>query len=161
MRAVSEWQQFAELLDEENRRLGELAQAALAMTDALVGTDPDAVEKTERRLEAYRVLHGTAFAQRVAMQRRGFGTLTLQQVCAYAPPALRRGLHATVHEIGTRGIELRLTVSNNKALILAGMERLAKTVRVLQRAGTEQTGTYTRRGVVPPPDGSVIVSRRA
>jgi hypothetical protein len=41
------------------------------------------------------------------------------------------------------------------------MERLARTVAVLQRAGTEQTGTYRRRGIVPPPDGSVIVSRRA
>jgi hypothetical protein len=70
-------------------------------------------------------------------------------------------MYATMHELGTHGIALRLTVSNNKSLILAGMDRLARTVAVLQRAGTEQTGTYRRRGVVPPPDGSVIVSRRA
>jgi GNAT superfamily N-acetyltransferase len=158
---MSEWQKFDELLSEEARLLVELVGAALGLTDALVANDPAAIEKCERRLEAQRVLHGTAFAQRVAMQRRGFGTLTLQQVCAYAPAALRRRLQALVHEIGTRTIELQLTVSNNKALILAGMERLAKTVQVLQRAGTEQTGTYKRRGVVPPPDGSVIVSRRA
>jgi hypothetical protein len=56
---------------------------------------------------------------------------------------------------------LQLTVANNRALIVAGLERLARTVAVLQRAGTEQTGTYKRRGVVPPPDGSVFVSRRA
>jgi hypothetical protein len=112
-------------------------------------------------VEARRLLHGTAYAERVAMQRRGFGALTLQQVCAYAPPALRRGLHASAHEIGVRTIGLQITVQNNRALILAGMERLARTVAVLQRAGTEQTGTYRRRGVVPPPDGSVIVSRKA
>ncbi|HEY0393640.1 MAG TPA: hypothetical protein VGD01_04015 [Candidatus Elarobacter sp.] len=158
---MSEWQRFAELLGEENRSLGALEDAALRLTDALVRNDPDAIDAAERRVEARRVLHGTAYAQRVAMQRRGFGTLTLPQVCAYAPPALRRAMYAAVHELETRGVALRLTVANNKALILAGMERLARTVAVLQRAGTEQTGTYRRRGVVPPPDGSVLVSRRA
>jgi hypothetical protein len=95
------------------------------------------------------------------MQRRGFGQLTLRQVCAYAPPATRRRLYWAAHELGIRGISLRLTVQNNKALILAGMDRLARTVAVLQRAGTEQTGTYRRRGIIPPPSGSVLVSRRA
>ncbi|MBV8581812.1 MAG: hypothetical protein JO225_13115 [Candidatus Eremiobacteraeota bacterium] len=158
---MSEWQRFAELLGEENRLLAELNAAALKLTDALVRNVPAEIELAERRLEAQRVLHGTAFAQRVAMQRRGFGTLTLEQVCAYAPSSLRRWMYATVHQIVTRGTELRLTVANNKALILAGLERLARTVAVLQRAGTEQTGTYRRRGIVPPPNGSVIVSRRA
>jgi hypothetical protein len=158
---MSEWQRFAEMLADENRLLGELGDAALRLTDALVVNDPDGIDLAERRVEAQRVLHGTVYAQRITMQQRGFGKLTLTQVCAYAPPALRRSMHATVHELGTRGIALRLTVSNNKSLILAGMDRLARTVAVLQRAGTEQTGTYRRRGVVPPPDGSVIVSRRA
>ncbi|MDB5073639.1 MAG: hypothetical protein JWM87_4750 [Candidatus Eremiobacteraeota bacterium] len=158
---MSEWDTFAELLLEENRLLGALGDSALKLTDALVVNEPDAIESAERRVEANRVLHGTAYAQRIAMQRRGFGTLTLPQVCAYAPPALRRTMYATMHEIDTRGIALKLTVSNNRALILAGMERLARTVAVLQRAGTEQSGTYRRRGIVPPPDGSVIVSRRA
>jgi hypothetical protein len=158
---MSEWPRFAELLADENRLLGALGEAALGLTDALVVNDPDAIELAERRVEGQRVLHGSAYAQRVAMQQRGFGTLTLAQVCAYAPPALRRSMYATMHELGTHGIALKLTVSNNKSLILAGMDRLARTVAVLQRAGTEQTGTYRRRGVVPPPDGSVIVSRRA
>jgi hypothetical protein len=158
---MSQWQRFGELLGEENRLLGELGTAALEMTDALVHNDPARIEAAGRRLEKHRILHGTAFAQRVAMQRKGFGELALPQVCAYAPPALRRRLHATVHELSTRGIALKLTVSNNKALILAGMDRLARIVKVLQRAGTEQTGTYRRRGIVPPPEGSVIVSRRA
>lgn len=158
---MNEWQRFAELLGEENRLLGDLGQAALRLTDALVANEPEAIEAAERQLEAKRVLHGTGYAARIAMQRRGFGTLTLQDVCAYAPPSLRRTLYGTAHSIATRSIALKMTVSNNKALILAGLERLAKTVAVLQRAGTEQTGTYRRRGIVPPPEGSVIVSRRA
>jgi hypothetical protein len=158
---VSEWQTFSDLLAQESLRLGELGNATVVLTDALVANDAEAIEAAERRVEARRLLHGTAYAERVAMMRRGFGALTLQQVCAYAPPALRRGLQATAHEIGVRTIALQITVQNNRALILAGMERLARTVAVLQRAGTEQTGTYRRRGVVPPPDGSVIVSRKA
>jgi hypothetical protein len=82
-------------------------------------------------------------------------------VCAYAPPALRRALYGATHSIETRSIALKITVGNNKALILAGLERLANTVALLQRAGTEQTGTYRRRGIVPPAEGSVIVSSRA
>jgi hypothetical protein len=155
------WQQFGDMIAEESRLLSELGAAALALTDALVHNDPDAIEAAERRVEARRVLHGTAYAQRIAMQRRGFGELTLAQVCAYAPAALRRRFYGIAHELTTSSAGLKMTVSNNKSLILAGMERLARTVAVLQRAGTEQTGTYRRRGVVPPPDGSVLVSRRA
>jgi hypothetical protein len=158
---VSEWQRFVDLLGEENRLLGELNDAALALTQTLVANDPRAIEAAERQLEAKRVLHGTAYAARVAMQRRGFGSLTLQQVCAYAPAPLRRRLYGTCHEMRTRGISIKLTVANNKALILAGLERLQKTLAVMQRAGVEQTGTYKRRGNVPPPTGSVLVSRRA
>ena len=158
---MSEWQRFAELLEAESRLLGDLGNAALGLTDALVADEPDAIDAAERRVEAQLVLHGSAYAARVAMQQRGFGTLTLHQVCAYAPPTLRRSLQGHVHEIEIRGIALKLTVSNNKALILAGMERLARTVAVMQRVGTEQPGTYKRRGTVPPPNGSVIVSRRA
>ena len=158
---MSEWQRFAEILGEESRRLGELGDAALVLTQALVANVPEEIEAAERRVEAQRALHGVAFAQRIAMMKRGFGELSLQQVCAYAPPALRRALYASAQEIAVRTLGLNVTVSNNKALILAAMERLARTVAVLQRAGTEQTGTYKRRGIVPPPNGSVIVSRRA
>lgn len=158
---MSEWHRFAELLGEENRLLGEVGEAALQLTEALVENEPDAIAAAERRLEAKRVLHATAFDARSAMQRRGFGKLTLEQVCAYAPAPLRRSVQGHAHGIATRSLALKLTVENNRALILAGLDRLAKTVAILQRAGTEQTGTYRRRGVVPPPEGSVIVSRRA
>lgn len=158
---MSEWQTFHELLVEESRLLAELNTATLAMTEALVANEPGAIERTERVVESRRVLHGTAYAQRTAMQKRGFGVLTLPNVCAYAPTALQRTMYAATHQITTNSIALRLTVQNNKALILAGFERLARTVAVMQRAGTEQTGTYRRRGIVAPPEGSVIVSRRA
>lgn len=158
---MSQWRMFSELLAEENRLLADVQSAALALTDALVKNDPAEIEATERQLEARRVLHGTVYARRIAMQKRGFGDQTLQQVCAYAPRGLRAHLFATTHEILTRGIGLKLTIDNNRALILAGLDRLAKTVAVLQRAGTEDPRTYRRRGTIPPPTGSVIVSRRA
>jgi hypothetical protein len=158
---MSQWQSFAKLLGEENRLLAELNVAALKLTEALVANVPAQIEAAERRLEAQRVLHGLAYNQRYAMQKKGFRDLTLRQVCAYAPPALRRWMYATVRQIEVRCIELRLTVANNKSLIVAGLERIARTVALMQRAGTEQTGTYRRRGVIPPPEGSVIVSRRA
>ncbi|HTJ27840.1 MAG TPA: hypothetical protein VMA36_16910 [Candidatus Limnocylindria bacterium] len=158
---MSQWQSFAKLLGEENRLLAELNAAALKLTEALVANVPAQIEAAERRLEAQRVLHGIAYAQRYAMQKKGFRELTLRQVCAYAPPTLRRWMYGTVRQIEVRCIELRLTVANNKSLIIAGLERIARTVALIQRAGTEQTGTYRRRGVIPPPEGSVIVSRKA
>jgi hypothetical protein len=158
---MSEWQRFAELLGAESGALGDLGTAALELTDALVVNDAAGIEAAERRVAGRVVLHASAYQQRVGMQKRGFGTLTLPQVCAYAPPALRRALHGYAHEIGVRTIALTITASNNKALILAGMDRLARSVAVIQHAGTEHPGTYKRRGTVPPPTGSVIVSRRA
>ena len=59
-----------------------------------------------------------------------------------------------------KGISLAITINNNKALILAGMERLRKTVELIHDAMTESTGTYKRRGTFPRPS-SVIVSRKA
>ena len=158
---MNAWQRFHHLLSEENRLLGELGSQALVLTEALVHNVPAEIETAERRLEAARLLHATAYCARMAMQKRGFGGLTLQQVCAYAPPALRRQLYGLAHQIMVRGIALRMTVANNKSLILAGLERLARTVQIMQRAATEQTGTYKRRGIIPPPEGSVLVSRRA
>lgn len=159
--SVDSWQVFADALGEENRLLGELGSAALAMTDALIGGTPADVESTERRVEAARVLHAHANAHRVTMMSRGFGRLGLAQVCAYAPGPVRRRVFASLHELMTGGIALRITVNNNKSLILAGMERLTKTIDLLQERMTEQPGTYKRRGTVPRSNGSVIVSRKA
>jgi len=159
--SADSWQTFADAIAEENRFLAELGAAALALTDALVCGTPADIEATERKVEAMRVLHGHAHGKRQTMQKRGFGDLNLQQVCAYAPVPLRRKVYMILHELTTRAIALQITVNNNKALIMAGMNRLIRTVEVLQRSMTEQPGTYRRRGTVPISGGSVIVSRRA
>lgn len=155
------WQAFFDAVVEENQRVADLGWAALVLTDALVVNDAEAIEHAERRVEAQRVLLLHAHGHRMTMQQHGFGAVPLKTVCSYAPAPLRKELHGIVHELTTRGIALQMTVNNNKALILAGMERLTKTVAVLQQAVTEQPGTYKRRGVVPPSNGSVIVSRKA
>jgi hypothetical protein len=159
--STDSWQTFADAISEENKYLAELGSAALALTDSLVCGTPADIETTERKVEAMRVLHGHAHGKRMTMQKRGFGDLTLQQVCAYAPAPLRRNVYTTLHELTTRAIALQITVNNNKALIMAGMNRLTRTVEVLQRSMTEQPGTYKRRGTVPVAGGSVIMSRRA
>jgi hypothetical protein len=40
---MSEWQKFAAVLREEDERLGELGDAALALTDALVANVPEEI----------------------------------------------------------------------------------------------------------------------
>ncbi|MFN2461311.1 MAG: flagellar export chaperone FlgN [Candidatus Velthaea sp.] len=155
------WQSFADAMADENRALAELGAASLRLTEVLVAGVPAEIEQIERRLEAMRVLHAHAHGRRNTMQKRGFGELTLRQVCAYAPAPLRRGVYTTLHELTTRAIALSMTVNNNKALILAGMNRITRTVEVMQQTMSEQPGTYKRRGTIPPASGSVIVSRRA
>jgi hypothetical protein len=159
--AAASWQGFVDLLVEENARLAELGTAALAMTDALVSGSPADLEATDRKLERARILYVQANERRAKLMAQGFGKLTLQQVCAYAPGPLRRTVYHTLHEMRTRGIALRITVGNNKSLIRAGLKRLENTIGVLQKCLTEQPGTYKRRGNVPLASGSVLVSRRA
>jgi hypothetical protein len=155
------WDGFRALLQEESRILGELNTVALAMTEALVQKDLDRINASERRLEGQRILHQTARRKRLQMQVAGFGELTLEQVCAYAPGPMRRVFQQLSREMSIKGISLAITVNNNKALILAGMERLQKTVEMIHDAMTETTGTYKRRGTVPKSTSSVIVSRKA
>jgi hypothetical protein len=159
--AADSWRAYGDMLAAENKALAQLGAAALEMTQALAGGKPAAIEAADKKVNAYRVVFTVAHDRRMAMQRRGFGDLTLAQVCLYAPAAMRRPLAALVRDMEVRGIALRITISNNKALILAGMERLQRVVRVLQASMAEKPGTYKRRGIVPPPTGSVLVSRKA
>lgn len=159
--SADSWQVFVDALVEENRTLGDVGSSALLLTGALVNGTPGDIESAERKVEATRLLHLNAHNRRMSMMKRGFGELTLHQVCAYTPGPLRRTVYTTMHEMTTRGIALRITVSNNKALILAGMERLNRTIAVLQASLSEQPGTYKRRGTVPIANGSVLVSRKA
>jgi hypothetical protein len=155
------WDAFRTLLQEECRLLGDLSTAAMALTDALVNNDVERIGATERRLEGQRVVHLQAQRQRLAMQKTGFGDLTLEQVCAYAPGPMRRVFQGISRDMTIKSISLAMTVGNNKALIFAGLERLEKTVALIQASMTETTGTYKRRGTVSKPAGSVIVSRNA
>jgi hypothetical protein len=155
------WDGFRALLQDESKILGDLNTHALAMTEALVHKDLDKINSSERRLEGQRLLHQQARRKRLEMQSAGFGELTLEQVCAYAPGPMRRAFQQLSREMSIKGISLAITVNNNKALILSGMERLQKTVELIHEAMTETTGTYKRRGTVPKSQSSVIVSRKA
>ena len=155
------WQSFAAALEAENVALGELGAASLAMTSALVFGGAEQIETADRTVETRRVAHAQAHARRIAMMHSGFGELSLRQVCSYAPAAFRRALFTSLRELRTRGISLRITVGNNKALIAAGLNRISNTIAMLQKNMTDRTGTYRRRGTVAPPNGSVIVSRKA
>jgi hypothetical protein len=159
--SANSWQLFADALAKESECLGELGAAALAMTTALVSGPAAQIEASERSVELQRVRHGQAHTRRVSMMKSGFGDLTLRQVCGYAPAPLRRSVFASLRDLRTRGIALRITVANNKSLINAGLARIAKTVAVLQKAVSEQSGTYRRRGTLTAPNGSLIVSRKA
>lgn len=159
--SAASWDSFRNLLQEESRLLGDLNAAALALANALVVNEVELIHSTERRLESARILHAEGQRKRQVMQKAGFGDLTLEQVCAYAPAPMRRTFQGLARELTIRGISLAITVNNNKALVLAGMERLQKSVALIQEAMTESTGTYRRRGTVPKPAGSVIVSRKA
>ena len=159
--SAGSWQLFADALAEESESLGELGAAALAMTSALVFGPAAKIEASDRSVEAQRIRHAHAHLRRVTMMKSGFGDLTLRQVCGYAPAPLRRNVFSSLRDLRTRGIALQITVANNKALINAGLARIASTIAVMQKALSEQTGTYRRRGTLAKPNGSLIVSRKA
>lgn len=159
--SAGSWQAFADALDAENRALGELGAATLAMTSALVFGSAVDIESAERDVDAKRILHAQAHVRRTIMMKSGFGDLSLRQVCSYAPPVLRRAVFTSLRELITRGIALQITVGNNKALIFAGLQRIANTINVLQKSLIDEGGTYERRGTVAPSNSSLIVSRRA
>ncbi len=159
--SAGSWQAFADALEAENQSLGELGAAGLAMTGVLVFGTAAEIVAADRNVDARRTLHVQAHLRRAAMMKSAFGDLTLRQVCTYAPGPLRRSVFTSLRELRTRGIGLKITVANNKALIGAGLSRIAKTVAVIQKSLTEQPGTYRRGGQVTQPHGSLIVSRKA
>ncbi len=152
------WDSFVSALTEEATLLGRMNDAALSMTRALVDGNVDGIFSTERTLDEARRAYQAACGKRRGMQVRGFGTMTLRQVCAYAPAQLRLPINQRLAELSTGSIQLGITTNNNKALIASGMERLMKITATLQKATNEGPGTYKRRGFVPPPNNSVLVS---
>lgn len=159
--AADSWEAFMASIDAEALCLQAIQHYALALTDALVKNNPAAIENAQRELEYARIRLVRGAGARRAMQQRGFGTMTLSELSAYAPPDFANHIRMRVTEMSYGFTALGITNSNNKALILGGMDRLVKVVNVMQKASTEQTGTYKRRGTVPVTDGSVLVSRRA
>ncbi|MGD0475513.1 MAG: hypothetical protein ABSB70_20185 [Candidatus Velthaea sp.] len=159
--SAGSWQAFADALEQENRCLGELGAAALALTGVLVCGTPAEIEAADRMLDARRIMHAQAHQRRVSMMKRGFGDRQLRQVCAYAPPALRRSVFTSLRELRTRAIALQITVANNKTLINAGLTRIANTIAVIQKSLNDEAGTYRRRGKASGRSASLMVSRKA
>ena len=155
------WDAFAAALQEETTLLARVHDAAQRLTQALVANDLTAISSVERELDTARQAYQSASGKRRGMQVRGFGSLTLRQVCGYAPRAMWPMLGARVQELTTTSIALGITTNNNKSLILGGMERLMKVTAALQKAHNDGPGTYKRRGFVPPPNNSVLVSSKA
>lgn len=155
------WDAFANALQEESKLLARLNEASLRMTQALVSNDVEAIATVEREVDTARQAYQAASGKRRGMQVRGFGTMPLRQVCAYAPRAMWPSLGQRISELTTTSISLGITVNNNKALILGGMDRLMKITSALQKAYNDGPGTYKRRGAVPPPTNSVVMSSKA
>jgi hypothetical protein len=155
------WDAFATALQEESALLKRTHEAALALTKALVTCEATGIMKCERALDDARRAYQASSGRRRGMQIRGFGKLTLRQVCLYAPRQLWPVLNQRLVELTTTSIGLRITNGNNKALIASGMRRLVKVTETLQRAASDGPRTYKRRGYIPPPSNSVLVSRNA
>ncbi len=155
------WESFATALQEESAALSRLHDAALRLTQALVKNSADDIGTADKALDGARRAFATSSSKRRGMQARGFGQMTLRQVCAYAPRRLAPAFNQRLYELTTLSIGLRITSKNNKALIVGGLDRLMQVTAALQRAANEGPKTYRRRGFVPPPTNSVLVSSKA
>lgn len=155
------WDVFIEALRQEAELLARLEASSIDLTAALVERDLPLIESVNARMERDRIIHESAAKKRQAMQRRGFGVMSLRQVVAHAPRPLAMRARGYCSELIYRAISLGITTQNNKQLILTGMDRLLKIVMLLQRTAAEQPGTYRRRGRIAAPDNSVLVSSKA
>ena len=155
------WDAFVQALTDETQALARVKECAGEMTRVLIGGDPLAISIAERKLDGQRIAYARTTSVRRGMQARGFGPMTLKQVCGYAPRPIALQMHHRLSELATLSIGVGLTVANNKALIQSGMDRLMKITGALQKASSDDAGTYRRRGFVPPPRNSVLVSSSA
>ena len=153
------WESFIEALSQECAAFSALNEKALEMSIALVQNVPERIHETQRALEDARKAFVGARARRRGMQQRGFGTLTLKKVSTYAPPVIAAQIVGRIRQLTYYTIKLDLINSNNRALILGAMERLMAIVAVMRRVQMQPL-TYKRRGIVPPPDRSMIVSHQ-
>jgi hypothetical protein len=159
--ASDSWEAFVGALTDETQALALLKELAGEMTRILIGGEPTAISVVERKLDGQRIAYARTSSVRRGMQARGFGQMTLRQVCAYAPRPIAAQMGQRLAELSILSLGVGLTVANNKALIESGMERLIKVTGALQKANSDDPGTYRRRGFVPPPRNSVLVSSSA
>jgi hypothetical protein len=158
--ANDSWEAFGAALLDESANLRRLNAAAIELTRVLIDGTPEQIVEADRVLNAARIAHQRAASRRHGMQARGFGTMTLQQVCQYAPRQLAGQFNQRMAELTYGAISLGITLKNNKSLIVAGLERLIKITSKLQETMTERSGVYKRRGFVAPPGASVLVSSK-
>lgn len=152
------WNTFCRMLADECAALSRLNTCAGHLTRVLVNGSPDDIVAADRQLNEARLDHAAASSKRRGMQVRGFGTMTLQQVCSYAPRHLAMQFDGRMAELSYGAISLGITLANNKALIAAGLDRLVRITSKLQERASERTGVYKRRGMVAPVGTSVLVS---
>jgi hypothetical protein len=155
------WEAFIGAIDAEAASMAKLHKTALVLTRALVQNEPQVIRVASEELEVYRKQHLSHAGKRRSMQRRGFGRLSLREVCKYAPRAFQPYVQNRLAELYYYVTSLRISHENNRALVIAGMERLLKVVEVLRAAQGDQSGTYKRRGIAKKKDSSVIVSQQA
>lgn len=158
--AGDSWEAFGKALWEESVSLHRLNIAAFALTRVLVSGTPETITQADRVLNAERLSYQSLSSRRRGMQVRGFGTMTLRQVCGYAPRQLAPTLNQRLAELTYGSMSLGITIKNNKSLIAAGLERLMRITGKLQEGLSERSGVYKRRGFVAPPGASVIVSSK-
>jgi hypothetical protein len=155
------WEAFCGVLAEESAALLRVHDLAMQLTRALVRSSPAEIVTAGRAVDEARRAYQASSAKRRAMQARGFGRMSLRHVCGYAPRRYRQLLEQRVYELTTLAVGLKITAKNNKALIVAGMDRLVQITTSLQRAASREPKTYKRRGFVPPPTNSVLVVKSA
>jgi flagellar biosynthesis/type III secretory pathway chaperone len=154
------WESFIEVLAQECAAFGAVNEKALEMSVALVQNVPEKIHATQRALEEARKALMVLRSRRRGMQQRGFGNMRLKKVARYAPPPVAAQIMNYVRQLTYYTIKLELVNSNNRALILGAMERLMAIVAVMRRVQSQPL-TYKRRGIVPPPERSMIVSHKA
>jgi hypothetical protein len=155
------WEAFSGALHEESAALARVHEAGMRLTEALIHNSPPEITLADRCLDGARKAFQASSSKRRTMMVRGFGKMTLRQVCRYAPRRLAPTLGQRLYELTTLSINVKITSGNNKALIAAGMERLIKITTAMQKAANAEPKTYKRRGFIPPPTNSVLLSSRA
>ena len=154
------WDAFLGMLTDECALFNALNERAIGLSSALVENVPEKIHAAQAQVEAARKALGIAKSRRRAMQQRGFGNMPLANVCRYAPRGVGSQIKLRSKELTYHTTALELINSNNRALILGSMERLMGVLNVMRRAQAQPL-TYKRRGIMPLPERSMLMSHDA